>query len=161
MQKIQIEPFQNYYNERQIVAFYSQNQDKDHREFLFDITVGISKSFETDKKHKVEYVAKSIWQIESEFAKNARETVKDFSKLFSGNAPYQMMVCPLSSDKDKPEYLLDQMKKLMEYYSNTIYFFLLPHPSEWLKKDLKKLWIECRLNKWSESGWEPLELYKS
>ena len=87
-------------------------------EFLFDISVGLYKSFKSKKFESskkvlpIHYQSKPIWQIESEFAEDTREIAIDFSKLLAGNADYAMMVSP--KGKEKTNYYMDEMKKMLE-----------------------------------------------
>ncbi|MDP7126296.1 MAG: hypothetical protein QGI00_01590 [Candidatus Marinimicrobia bacterium] len=137
------------------------------KEFLFDISVGLyksfkSKKFESSKKvlpihyqsKSIWYQSKSIWQIESEFAEDTREIAIDFSKLLAGNADYAMMVSP--EGKEKRDYYMDEMKKMLE--SNVslgrkiLYFLILPHPRDWVNK--KREWS---LHNWDNNDWKKVK----
>ena len=130
------------------------------KEFLFDISVGLyksfkSKKFESSKKVlSIYYQSKPIWQIESELAENTREIAIDFSKLLAGNADYAMMVSP--EGKEKRDYYMDEMKKMLE--SNVslgrkiLYFLILPHPRDWVNK--KREWS---LHNWDNNDWKKVK----
>jgi hypothetical protein len=136
-------------------------------EFLFDISVGLyksfkSKKFESSKKvlpihyqsKSIWYQSKSIWQIESEFAEDTREIAIDFSKLLAGNADYAMMVSP--EGKEKRDYYMNEMKKMLE--SNVslgrkiLYFLILPHPRDWVNKK-----GEWSLHNWDNNDWKKVK----
>ena len=130
------------------------------KEFLFDISVGLyksfkSKKFESSKKVlSIYYQSKPIWQIESELAENTREIAIDFSKLLAGNADYAMMVSP--EGKEKRDYYMNEMKKMLE--SNVslgrkiLYFLILPHPRDWVNK--KREWS---LHNWDNNDWKKVK----
>ncbi len=141
----------NYNDKNDIKAFY---RDENSKEFLYDITVGECKDFLTKRsKEPSKYVSKSIWQIESEFEKNATAIAYDFSKLFSGNAPFKMMVGPLREEEDNEgsTYFMDKMKKMCNNISDdeSWYFLLITHPGNW-KKGKDMIW---RLYKWNGKDW--------
>ena len=130
------------------------------KEFLFDISVGLYKSFKSKKFESskkvlpIYYQSKPIWQIESELAENTREIAIDFSKLLAGNADYAMMVSP--EGKEKRDYYMDEMKKMLE--SNVslgrkiLYFLILPHPRDWVNK--KREWS---LHNWDNNDWKKVK----
>jgi hypothetical protein len=130
------------------------------KEFLFDISVGLYKSFKSKKFESskkvlpIYYQSKPIWQIESELAENTREIAIDFSKLLAGNADYAMMVSP--EGKEKRDYYMDEMKKMLE--SNVslgrkiLYFLILPHPRDWVNKK-----GEWSLHNWDNNDWKKVK----
>ena len=129
-------------------------------EFLFDISVGLYKSFKSKKFESskkvlpIYYQSKPIWQIESELAENTREIAIDFSKLLAGNADYAMMVSP--EGKEKRDYYMNEMKKMLE--SNVslgrkiLYFLILPHPRDWVNKK-----GEWSLHNWDNNDWKKVK----
>ena len=160
---------EKYHREREknenIYAFPSKFDLKEElgikqSEFLFDISVGLYKSFKSKKFESskkvlpIHYQSKSIWQIESEFAEDTREIAIDFSKLLAGNADYAMMVSP--EGKEKRDYYMDEMKKMLE--SNVslgrkiLYFLILPHPRDWVNK--KREWS---LHNWDNNDWKKVK----
>ena len=148
-----------------IYAFPSQFDLKEElgikqSEFLFDISVGLYKSFKSKKFESskkvlpIYYQSKPIWQIESELAENTREIAIDFSKLLAGNADYAMMVSP--EGKEKRDYYMNEMKKMLE--SNVslgrkiLYFLILPHPRDWVNKK-----GEWSLHNWDNNDWKKVK----
>ena len=141
----------SYNDKKNIKAFY---RDVNSKEFLYDITIAVYEKFSTKySKEKLTYVSKSIWQIESEFEENATAIAYDFSKLFSGNAPFKMMVGPLREKEDDKgsAYFLDKMKKMCNDIPNneSWYFLLITHPGNW-KPENKMIW---KLYKWNGEDW--------
>ena len=47
---------------------------------------------------KLWYVKRAIWQVESEFEKNSRAALVDFSKFMVGSAPNKLFVAPITHD---------------------------------------------------------------
>ena len=160
---------EKYHREREknknIYAFPSKLDLKEklgikQSEFLFDISVGLYKSFKSKKFESskkvlpIYYQSKPIWQIESEFAEDTREIAIDFSKLLAGNADYAMMVSP--EGKEKRDYYMDEMKKMLE--SNVslgrkiLYFLILPHPRDWVNKK-----GEWSLHNWDNNDWKKVK----
>ncbi len=160
---------EKYHREREknknIYAFPSKFDLKEklgikQSEFLFDISVGLYKSFKSKKFESskkvlpIYYQSKPIWQIESELAENTREIAIDFSKLLAGNADYAMMVSP--EGKEKRDYYMNEMKKMLE--SNVslgrkiLYFLILPHPRDWVNK--KREWS---LHNWDNNDWKKVK----
>lgn len=160
---------EKYHREREknknIYAFPSKFDLKEklgikQSEFLFDISVGLYKSFKSKKFESskkvlpIYYQSKPIWQIESELAENTREIAIDFSKLLAGNADYAMMVSP--EGKEKRDYYMNEMKKMLE--SNVslgrkiLYFLILPHPRDWVNKK-----GEWSLHNWDNNDWKKVK----
>ena len=152
----------SYSDKKNIKAFYRDVNIKE-KEFLYDITVGKCEKFSTKhSKKELTYVSKSIWQIESEFRKDATEIAYDFSKLFSGNAPFKMMVGPLREKEDDKgsKYFMDEMKKMCNDIPNneSWYFLLITHPRTWFDENGERTknagqWV---LYKWNGDDWDEI-----
>ena len=141
---------EKYYNN--IEVFY---RDDNSKEFLYDITVAKCDEFSTThSKTPIRYVSKSIWQIESEFVKNTREIAYDFSKLFSGNAPFKMMVGPIrekENDDEGSNYYMNKLKIMANNIPNdeNWCFLLVTHPGNW-KEGKEMIW---KLYMWNGKVW--------
>ena len=128
------------------------------KEFLFDISVGLYKSFKSKKFESskkvlpIYYQSKPIWQIESELAENTREIAIDFSKLIAGNAPYKMMVGPVGKKKSK--YYLQDMRPLAKKITGLFYFLFIPRPNKWLNENETKRWY---LHNWDNNDWKKVK----
>lgn len=76
-------------------------------ELLYDINV--CKVNKLDINKDIKYVEKSLVQIESEFEKNIREVVIDFSKLVCGNSQLKVMVISKVYNDKKFRKALEQI----------------------------------------------------
>jgi hypothetical protein len=74
------------------------------------------------------YVREPLWQVESEFAKNSFEALKDFNKLVLGAAPTKVFVGPQVHDE---EAFIGVLLPAAMRCSGTVHCVLVPHPSEW------------------------------
>jgi len=122
-----------YSSETDVRVFSKGNKDNWHEfllnELLFDISVCQVATVPSAKHHKeLTYIKKALWQVESEFARNSRETMKDFSKLVTGSADNKLFVGSHVSD-DKA--FMDVLLPAAAVCSGTVYLALLPHPSTW------------------------------
>lgn len=95
-------------------------------EFLYDIhVVNIIQQHAYSQRNTVEYISLSELVIESEFTKNAKGVINDFSKLICSNAKAKLFICS--------QHI--QQKILLEYPANYcsghLYLLLLPYPEEW------------------------------
>lgn len=145
---------ERYYNDEKgydLVSFFNRRKPSinssldDVKEFLFDITVAEIKSI---KGSSLSFISRPVWQIESEFAELLKETIRDFQKLISGNAPFKMMVGPLNPNNDSSEY-----RKITQvpasYISGNLFFLFITHPENW-KKGEEMIW---KLYKWNVKDW--------
>ena len=77
-------------------------------EMLFDICV-----CETDEcdayrgNKKLTYITRALWLVESEFARNSAEAVKDFNKLVIGRADNKLFIAPRLETTDRERKYLD------------------------------------------------------
>ena len=93
------------------------------------------------------FVARALWQIESEFAADTREALFDFNKLVLGAAPLKLFIGPQTSDD---EAFLRTLLPAANACAGDVYAALVPHPADWLNKPLsvrtwlasKKSWVE-------------------
>ncbi len=120
------------------------NNDFKINEFLYDILIaktGESKS--KDKKITLKYVKEAVWQVESEFSENSRESVVDFSKLVIGKAQHKLFIGPYI--KKSNELLQDVLKKPARAaaVSGNCYLGLIPHPRDWCNKECESDVVEC------------------
>jgi hypothetical protein len=119
--------------------YYDQENKADFKldEFLFDIHVcEIGDWVSQRQSQSLKYVSKSIWQIESEFAKDTREAFIDFSKLVTGNAENKLFIGPITND---PYAFIKDLVEVAKFCTGKVYLALLPHPSEWEKEQIISL----------------------
>ncbi len=77
-----------------------------------------------------------------------KETIRDFQKLISGNAPFKMMVGPLNSKNNSLEYR--KITKIpASHISEDLYFLFITHPKNW-KVGENMTW---KLYKWNGGDW--------
>lgn len=109
-------------------------------ELLYDLLVcEIAEVKPPRKGYPETYVRRAIWQIESEFARDARKVVFDFNKLVIGNAPYKLLI---ASDRPARDLFLENFHPMaLACEGSTVYAALLRHPSEWeVGEDRVSLW---------------------
>jgi hypothetical protein len=111
---------------------FSLDCDENHdviamNELSFDIQVC---KFAIEPLKELPYVTRSIWQMESEFAKNSRESLTDFSKLVCGAADNKLFIGPLVSERERQQFQ-DVLLPAAACCSGTVYAAFVPHPAEW------------------------------
>ena len=116
-------------------------------ELLFDILVcETNQVISSDKKKLLTYVTKSIWQIESEFARNSREALYDFNKLVLGASENKLFIGPQVSNR---EGYLKTLEKPASHCNSNTYVALVPHPSDW-KRESQDVHIWIFKNGWKK-----------
>lgn len=95
------------------------------------------------------YVRQVLWQVESEFAKNSRETLKDFNKLVCGSARNKLFVGSQVTDN---EGFINVLLPAASACSGQVFAALVPHPKAWdLSGSRIYLW------QFKDNRWTPLE----
>ncbi|MFC1999805.1 hypothetical protein ACFLXE_03490 [Chloroflexota bacterium] len=86
-----------------------------------------------------DFVREAIWQVESEFARDSRQALIDFSKLVVGSASNKLFVGPQLKDW---RYYLEVLMPAARECSGNVYVTLVPHPQSWLDKTAEdiQLW---------------------
>ena len=143
--------FQKQYSNEEHRVFWRNNCDNSDfelNELLFDISVcqiGWVKSIVHCKP--LPYIAKSLWQVESEFDNsNSREITKDFSKLVMGCSENQLFISTYQGDLQKKA--LTMCSSIARCCNGNLYMCFVEHPDKW-SKDPKG----PSLFKWEENGW--------
>ncbi len=116
------------YNDNDIVVFSSSERNKAFKrnELLYDINV--CKINKLNSNRNIEYVEKSLVQIECEFEKDTREVVIDCSKLVCGSSPLKVMIISkVSNDKVFRKSLEEVAKSIKD----ELYLIELEHPEKW------------------------------
>ena len=97
-------------------------------EYLYDIHVCKMNKFKSVNNHEVNYVEKSLVQIESEFSNNSKDVSADFSKLVCGNADLKVMIVKrVQNEESFRNSFLDIAKNI----SGKLYLIQLEHPENW------------------------------
>jgi len=98
-------------------------------ELLFDIAVcRVSRAKSPVHARELHLVSRSIWQVESEFAKNGRQALFDFNKLVMGDSIHKLFIAPLVSPVS--EYL-ELLEAAARHCTGTLFVAMVPHPSDW------------------------------
>ncbi len=126
----------------------SCNSDFELSELLFDISVcqiGWVPSIAQEKP--LPYIAKSLWQVESEFDnKNSREITKDFSKLVMGRSENQLFISTYQGNRQ--EQVKDLCSCIARFCNGNLYLCFVEHPKMWSSASQ-----DPQLFKWEENDW--------
>ena len=142
------EGFREHYRSKEHRVFWRTNRDNSAfglNELLFDISVcqiGYVKSIA--KAKPLPYIAKSLWQVESEFDKrNSREITKDFSKLVMGRSENQLFISTYQGTRQ--EQVRSMCSKIASCCNGNLYLCFVEYPGKWSK--------DPQLFKWEENDW--------
>jgi hypothetical protein len=106
-------------------------------ELLYDVCVCRTKSCASATARKqLCYVHDVLWQVESEFAPNSREAVKDFNKLVLGSATNKLFVGPSGCQSGYLKSLLPVAQRC----GGNVFTALVPHPAKWDQNGKLELW---------------------
>jgi hypothetical protein len=98
-------------------------------ELLYDIAIVRVESVESSRQKKnLLYIKETLWQVESEFALNSRQSLIDFNKLVLGSAQNKLFIGPLFQD---PDSLRKVIMPAAAACSGNVFAAFLAHPSEW------------------------------
>jgi hypothetical protein len=101
-------------------------------ELLYDVCV--CRTAECDsatQRKKLCYVTKALWQVESEFARDSFEAVKDFNKLVIGAADNKLFVGPRLSSTTRENDYLNALLPVAHCCAGEVYTALVSHPDSW------------------------------
>jgi hypothetical protein len=125
----------------------SNRADFGLNELLYDVTVcRVGTVLSTRHKKKLYYVREALWLVESEFARDSREALVDFSKLVLGTGCNKLFIGSQVSDITG---LLDVLKPAAKACEGRVYVSFVPHPADWTKEEMDIGVWEMR-----ESDWE-------
>jgi hypothetical protein len=116
-------------------------------ELLYDVSVCrvASVPSSVQRRHLV-YVQSVLWQVESEFARNGRECLKDFSKLVCGSAQNKLFVGPQVRNA---EAFMDVFLPAAQACTGHVVTVLLPHPDRWDRPTLDLQGWELEAGRWA------------
>lgn len=122
------ENLKNIYNKEDIIIFSSKERNETFRrnELLYDINV--CKINKLSNNQSIEYVEKSLLQIESEFERNTRSVAIDFSKLVCGNSELKIMI---TSKVHKDKDFRESLEPIAANIKEELYLIQLEHPENW------------------------------
>ena len=109
--------------------YYGNRADFGLNELLYDIAVcRVGTVTSSANKRTLLYVREALWQVESEFARDGRQAVKDFNKLVLGSAANKLFVGPQVHDCQR---FLDVIAPAAKCCTGNVYAALVPHPDSW------------------------------
>ena len=127
------EMFRQGFNDGLIRVLSRRCEDHRHEfglnELLHDILVcevGHTKSPKHAKA--LTFVSRAIWQIESEFAADAKAALFDFNKLVLGSALNKLFIGPKTDDDMR---FLESLLPAARCCSGTVFVALATHPAKW------------------------------
>lgn len=130
--------FSLHYEKNENVRVLTKHNGENRPEFglnelLFDVLVcEVSTVPSATTQKDITFVAKGLWAVESEMAKNSREAMYDFNKLVLSSSENLLFVGPLVSDN---ESFIAPIERAAQHCSKPAYIVLIPHPSTWGQLD--------------------------
>ena len=127
-----------------VKVFHRENSEQRHdfllNEFLHDICVartGVARVPRHDTD--VPVVKRVLWQVESEFDSNTRETAKDFNKLIAGRADRKLFVGPYKGNTWQAQAAARSYRNVLrdiraaadQGREEEWYLGIVPHPEQW------------------------------
>src|SRR5687768_16474533 len=99
------------------------------------------------------YVTEAVWLVESEFARDSFQAVKDFNKLVIGRAENKLFIGPPLGPADEAGYLaaLLPVAAAAAEGASRVYVALVPHPGEWAPE-----MSDVTLRRYAPAGWDTL-----
>ncbi len=130
------EGFRNRYSDNSNIKifskhFYGNRDEFGINEYQYDVLVcEVDSVISAKQQKKLPFIKEAIWLVESEFARNTREALKDFNKLVIGNSKYKLFIGPLNSVNDA---FINTLLPAARKCNGTVYITLLSHPDSWDK----------------------------
>ncbi len=125
-------------------------------ELLYDVCIcGTAEHPSARGERTLRYVTEALWLVESEFARDSFQAVKDFNKLVIGHARNKLFIGPRVSPADEPGYLaalLPVARASAHNGASSVYAALVPHPGEWATPDV----ADVTLHRYTRAGWEEI-----
>ncbi len=115
-------------------------------ELLYDVLVCETKTTNSIHGKPLHFATKALWQVESELAKDTRQSIFDFNKLIIGAGDNKLFIGPQVNNQEKYISLLGDLAK---YCSGNVFLSLITHPAEWEKQLSVKYW-KFEKDKWLE-----------
>ncbi|MDQ3440296.1 MAG: hypothetical protein M3478_08090 [Planctomycetota bacterium] len=141
-------------------VLYRNNPDEANRadfglnELLYDVCICRTAEHPSAREGRaLRYVTEAMWLVESEFARDSFQAVKDFNKLVIGHAANKLFIGPRLGPADEPRYLaalLPVARGSAHNGASSVYAALVPHPGEWATPDV----ADVTLHRYTAAGWE-------
>ena len=125
-------------------------------ELLYDVCICTTAEHPSARGGRtLRYVTEALWLVESEFARDSFQAVKDFNKLVIGHAANKLFIGPRLGADDELGYLaalLPVARASAHNGASSVYAALVPHPGEWTTADI----ADVTLRRYTGAGWEAL-----
>jgi hypothetical protein len=149
-------------DEGDVRVLFRNNPDEANRsdfglnELLYDVCICRTAEHPSARGGRaLRYVTEALWLVESEFARDSSQAVKDFNKLVIGHAENKLFIGPRVGPADETGYLaalLPVARASAHNGASSVYAALVPHPGEWTTPDI----ADVTLRKCTQAGWETL-----
>ena len=143
-------------------VLYRNNPDEANRadfglnELLYDVCICRTAEHPAARGGRsLRYVTGAVWLVESEFARDSFQAVKDFNKLVIGRAENKLFIGPRLGDAVEARYLdalLPVARASAADGASGVFAALVPHPADWATTDL----TDVILRRYTAAGWETL-----
>jgi len=120
----------------------SGRKDFGLNELLYDIVVCRVEEAESPAgTKKLSFIKEVLWQVESEFAHNIGNVLRDFNKLVLGSAKNKLFIAS-QVKKGTENSFLSVLKPAAGHCTGDVYVSMIPHPSNWIDTENDvHLWI--------------------
>ena len=126
--------FREHYKDNDTIRVLSKHYELHRAEFglnelLFDVLVCDTSTVHSARDSaSLRYVAKALWAVESEFARDTRQAIFDFNKLVLAAAESKLFVGPIVTDESA---FLEPLLAPAAMCGGEVFVALVPHPSDW------------------------------
>ncbi len=147
-------------DEGDVRVFYRSDEtnraDFGLNELLYDVCICRTAEHPSARGERaLRYVTEALWLVESEFARDSSQAVKDFNKLVIGQSKNKLFIGPRLSPADEPGYLnalLPVARASAANGATSVFVALVPHPGEWTTPDIG----DVMLRRYTGAGWETM-----
>lgn len=142
--------FREHYADDPHVAVFSKYCDSNRKHFrlnelLYDVAVCRWQETTAVNGTPLRFIERSIWQVESELARDSRAAVIDFSKLVMGAADHKLFVGPSVPD------FLPMLRAPASRCTGNVHVALMPDLHEWSPNRPPP-----RLYRFQQGDWQPV-----
>ncbi len=141
------EQFKKKYDGDSEIRVFSKSDDSNRKDFglnelLHDVLVcKVGEMQSSVHKKKLCFIKEVLWQVESEFANNTRNSLVDFNKLVLGSAENKLFIAS-QVKKGTENVFLEVLKPAAGYCTGDVYVGMIPHPRDWADThDDIHLWV--------------------
>lgn len=100
-------------------------------ELLYDVTVCETANCAAVNGNSLTFVKRALWLVESEFARDSFQAVKDFNKLVIGSAENKLFVGPRLTDPAREAQYRATLAHPAACCQPDPYLAIVPHPDAW------------------------------